>query len=145
MISSNTFKKDDFYRIGLSLDGGGVRGLLLATELDFISRKVKQPLHKIFDSIGGTSIGGILAIGSSGSLDGVNPLCSTGDLMEIFEKYSDSIFKKSQIKQLTNLFDTKYDVSSFEALLYSYCKDSKLSETLKETNLVVTAVNRLTN
>lgn len=24
-------KKEDFYRIGLSLDGGGVRGLLLAT------------------------------------------------------------------------------------------------------------------
>ena len=45
--------------------------------------------------------------------------------------YGNKIFKKSQIKQLTNLFDTKYDVSSFEDLLYSYFKDCKLSDTLR--------------
>jgi len=70
--------------MGLSLDGGGVRGLLLATELDYLASNVKQPLHKIFDCIGGTSIGGILALASSGSLDGHNPVCSTSDLMAIF-------------------------------------------------------------
>lgn len=65
--------------------------------------------------------------------------------MDIFQLYGNKIFKKSQIKQLTNLFDTKYDVTSFEDLLSSYFKDSKLSETLRETNVVITAVNRLTN
>jgi patatin-like phospholipase/acyl hydrolase len=102
-------------------------------------------LHKIFDVIGGTSIGGILALGSSGTLDGHNPVCDTRDLMQLFEQYSDQIFKKSQLKQLTSIFDTKYDVRSFEELLYSYLRDCKLSDTLKETNVVITAVNRLTN
>jgi patatin-like phospholipase/acyl hydrolase len=102
-------------------------------------------LHKIFDCVGGTSIGGILALASTGTLDGQHPVCSTKDLMDIFEVYGNRIFKKSQIKQLTNLFDTKYDVSSFEDLLSSYLKDSKLSDTLRETNVVITAVNRLTN
>ena len=46
---------------------------------------------------------------------------------------------------MTNIFDTKYDVKSFENLIESYLKDSKLSDTLKETNVLVTAVNRLTN
>ena len=77
-------KSEDVYRIGLSLDGGGVRGLLLATELDYISRKVGKPLHKIFDCVGGTSIGGILALASTGSNDSYNPVCSTSDLIDIF-------------------------------------------------------------
>ena len=58
-----------------------MRGLLLAAELEYICSRVKQPLHKIFDVIGGTSIGGILALGSTASLDGQNPVCDTKCLM----------------------------------------------------------------
>jgi len=65
--------------------------------------------------------------------------------MDIFELYGNKIFKKSQMQQLTSLFDTKYDITSFEELLYSKFKDAKLSETLRGTQVVVTAVNRLTN
>ena len=97
-------KSEDFYRIGLSLDGGGVRGLLLATELDYISRKVGKPLHKIFDCVGGTSIGGILALASTGSNDGYNPVCSTSDLIDIVEIYGNRIFKKSQFGHFAGLF-----------------------------------------
>lgn len=62
--------------MGLSLDGGGIRGMLLATQLDYIAKHVGYPLHKIFDCIGGTSIGGILALLSSGTLDGYNPMAT---------------------------------------------------------------------
>jgi len=55
--------------------------MLLATELNYICENVKQPLHKIFDVIGGTSIGGILALGSAGTLDGQHPVCTTRDCM----------------------------------------------------------------
>jgi patatin-like phospholipase/acyl hydrolase len=81
-----------------------VRGLVLATELDYLSRKVGKPLHKIFDCVGGTSIGGILALASTGSHDGYNPVCSTADLMDIFELYGNRIFKKSQFGNITNIF-----------------------------------------
>ena len=70
---SKTF---DYFKIGLSLDGGGVRGLLLATELQYLASKVGKPLHKIFDCIGGTSIGGILSLTATGSLDNLNPVCT---------------------------------------------------------------------
>ncbi len=60
--------------MGLSLDGGGMRGMLLATELEFLAKEVGYPLHKIFDCVGGTSIGGILALLSTGTLDGYNPI-----------------------------------------------------------------------
>lgn len=68
---------NDFFKIGLSLDGGGVRGMLLATQLNYLADRVGYPLHKIFDCIGGTSIGGILALASSGTLDGYNPVADT--------------------------------------------------------------------
>lgn len=60
--------------MGLSLDGGGMRGMLLATELDYLAKNVGYPLHKIFDCIGGTSIGGILALLSTGTFDGNSPV-----------------------------------------------------------------------
>ena len=87
--------------------------MLLASQLDYLSTKVGKPLHKIFDIIGGTSIGGILAIGSTATLDGYNSVCSTGDLVDIFEIYSTKIFKKSQFGSIANIIQTKYDVKSF--------------------------------
>lgn len=71
----NTKNKQDYFKIGLSLDGGGMRGLMLASELQYLAKGVNKPFHKIFDCIGGTSIGGILALSITGTLDGINPVC----------------------------------------------------------------------
>lgn len=103
------------------------------------------PLHKIFDCIGGTSIGGILALASTSTLDDENPVASSEELMNIFSKYGKDIFKKTQIMQLKNLFDTKYSAASFEGVLKNYFKDSKLSNCLSDTNVIITAVNRVDN
>lgn len=65
--------------------------------------------------------------------------------MEIFSKYGKQIFKKSQIRQFRNLFDTKYSADSFEGVLKNYFKDTKLSDVLEDTNAIVTAVNRMDN
>jgi predicted acylesterase/phospholipase RssA len=75
--SMNSIKNTDYFRVGLSLDGGGIRGMLLATELHYLATRVGYPLHKIFDCIGGTSIGGILALASTGTHDGENPVANT--------------------------------------------------------------------
>ena len=50
------------YRI-LSLDGGGMRGVLSAKILEIFEDLIKQPLHEYFDLIAGTSTGSILAAG----------------------------------------------------------------------------------
>jgi len=65
--------------------------------------------------------------------------------MALFSKYGKDIFKKTQIMQLKNLFDTKYSVSSFEGVLKNYFKDCRLANCLSETNVIVTAVNRVDN
>ena len=46
----------------LSLDGGGTRGLFYIYFLNQLEKKLKKPIRKTFDYIGGTSIGGISAL-----------------------------------------------------------------------------------
>lgn len=50
------------YRI-LSIDGGGVRGLIPAIWLEHLEKQLGEPLHEHFDLIVGTSTGSILAAG----------------------------------------------------------------------------------
>ena len=46
----------------LSLEGGGIKGLALIWQLMHIERATGRPIHDLFDLIGGTSTGGILAL-----------------------------------------------------------------------------------
>ena len=56
------------YRI-LSLDGGGIRGVMTAIWLQRLQEKLGEPLHQHFDLIAGTSTGGIIACGISKGLE----------------------------------------------------------------------------
>ena len=49
----------------LSIDGGGIRGLIPALVLAEIEAKTGQAVAECFDLIAGTSTGGILALGLS--------------------------------------------------------------------------------
>jgi patatin-like phospholipase/acyl hydrolase len=48
------------YRI-LSLDGGGIRGLITAVWLAELEKQLKKPIHHFFELMAGTSTGSILA------------------------------------------------------------------------------------
>lgn len=51
-------------RFILSIDGGGIRGLIPAIIIEELARRLKGPaMHEVFDLIGGTSTGGIIAAG----------------------------------------------------------------------------------
>ena len=47
----------------LSIDGGGIRGLIPALVLAEIEKRTKKRVAQLFDLISGTSTGGILALG----------------------------------------------------------------------------------
>lgn len=51
------------YTLFLSIDGGGVKGIVPATILAQLEKDLGKPIYELFDVIGGTSTGGIISIG----------------------------------------------------------------------------------
>ena len=60
--------EENSYRI-LSLDGGGIRGLMTAIWLKRLQDRLNKPLWQCFDLIAGTSTGAILACGISKGIE----------------------------------------------------------------------------
>ncbi len=120
------------YKI-LSLDGGGVRGILTATLLKRLdqNRKIKGWLTKA-DMIAGTSTGGILAMGLG---QGKRPT----DIVRFYETDSIKIFRSTlvhEIKDLGGLLGAKYDnVVLLNALKHLYGDQTRLRD-LKPTIVI---------
>ena len=47
----------------LSIDGGGIRGIIPSLVLDYLERESGRPISELFDLCVGTSSGGIIALG----------------------------------------------------------------------------------
>jgi patatin-like phospholipase/acyl hydrolase len=69
----------------LSIDGGGIRGVIPAIWLAKIAQKLKKPLHEYFDLIVGTSTGSILAAAIALEKD-------PKDCADLYETYGPEIF-----------------------------------------------------
>ena len=88
----------------LSIDGGGIRGIIPAMVLAEIERRVAcvkdrdkgfVPTSELFDLVVGTSTGGILALGLTQNGTCEKPPLSAEELVEIYEKYGSTIFNLS--------------------------------------------------
>lgn len=124
----------------LSIDGGGIRGIIPAIILSEIESRTKNPISKSFDLIAGTSTGGIIALGLvKPDLEG-KPEHTAVDLVELYEKRGNEIFYQSlfrKINNLGNLLDEKYPSENIERILHHYFKKTYLSESL--TDVLITA------
>jgi len=103
----------------LSIDGGGVLGIIPLTVLREIERRMKKPIYELFDLIVGTSIGA--AIG--GALSSGNISCE-----EFYPKMLSefkTIFKK---RLRAPILQPKYKLSDVRAALDPYIKDMPMSQ-----------------
>ncbi|RVH05454.1 hypothetical protein CN217_26030 [Sinorhizobium meliloti] len=135
-------------RVLLSLDGGGVRGVIPAIILrELVSRlrakNKEHDLHKYFDLIVGTSAGAIVAAGLAApdSQDRTRPVLSPDEIVRFFKTktadiFPDTLFQKIKSTILSSI-DEKYSADPLEKILDDTLKDVKLSESL--TNIVITS------
>ena len=87
----------------LSIDGGGIRGIIPAVILGEIERITGKPISNLFDLIAGTSTGGILALGlAKPNLDGF-PEYSAQDLVGLYESEGSRIFNRSILHRILSL------------------------------------------
>ncbi|KAJ4761024.1 Patatin [Rhynchospora pubera] len=131
----------------LSIDGGGIRGIIPATILSFLESKLQgrdgkgARLADYFDVIAGTSTGGLLALMLSAPGKNKRPLFAAKDLAKFYLDNSPKIFpqKFGMLSQLTNTIKMvtgpKYDGKYLHSIIQQYLGQSRLHDTL--TNVVI--------
>ncbi len=123
----------------LSIDGGGIRGIIPATVLRYIEEQTGRPICDHFHLIAGTSTGGILATGLSQLADG-KPVASAGDLLGLYVDRGGEIFSRSALKKIRSvggLTDEKYSARSLTRALRGVLRDRWLGDVVSD--LLVTA------
>ena len=117
----------------LSIDGGGIRGLIPALLLAEIERRTGRRTAEMFDLIAGTSTGGILACGLTRRGEDGQPMHSAEELAELYKSEGPKIFDRSLVKQVTSLgglIDERYDDAGLNAALETYLGGARLKEVL---------------
>ncbi len=126
----------------LSIDGGGIRGIIPAVSLkyieDYLAEKVPgTSLCDHFDMIAGTSTGGILTallLAPNSELPN-RPLYSAADALKFYQQEGFSIFNGSKVSNWKRLWGLRSAVSfspkRIEALFAQYFGDTKISELLR--------------
>jgi len=126
----------------LSIDGGGIRGLIPAVVLAEIERRTQRRIADLFDLIAGTSTGGILAcaLTAPGEQDAGSPRFTAAELSGLYEEEGPGIFSRSLLKRITSvegLLDERYEDDGLNRALATYLQDTRLRDAL--TPILVTA------
>lgn len=137
----------------LSIDGGGIRGIippLILREIEIRLKKAgkARPFSDIFHLIAGTSTGGLIALGlalpKSAKGEARNyipePDLSIDDIIELYEKRGQEIFPQGRFNRLrtvAQMFGDKYDEGGIEKILDETFKKATLKDAL--TNLLITS------
>ena len=125
----------------LAIDGGGIRGIVPATVLvDLERRLAPRPLATVFDLIVGTSTGGIIALGLTVP-DGERPRHPAQALLDLYPSDGETIFPGGGPIPLAHSAwvreGTRYSVAGLEETLVRFLGDTPLTAAL--TGVVVTS------
>lgn len=125
----------------LSIDGGGIRGIIPGQVLVSLEEKLKKAKRKpnariadYFDMIAGTSTGGILACMYLCPDESGRPKFSAKEAVDLYVDRGDEIFDISlwqKMRSLGGLRDEKYSAESLEEALNDYVGDMTLDQLLK--------------
>lgn len=135
----------------LSLDGGGIRGIIPCKVLEYIEKRLYDQYKEnapqiadLFDLIAGTSTGGILACGLTIAKENGRPRYRAEELLKIYQGESGKkIFSRPTIGRITHFFRSlarsKFPEENIEGVLKEYFGNTRLSEAL--TDLLITSYN----
>ena len=118
----------------LSIDGGGIRGIIPAMVLAEIENRTNRTIASLFDLVAGTSTGGILALGLT------IPKHPARRLVDLYEREGHRIFSRPVLRQLLpidHIAWRKYSSAGLEQVLLEYFGDSRLRDAA--TDVLVTS------
>jgi hypothetical protein len=118
----------------LSIDGGGIRGILPARLLQEIEHRLNKPIADLFHLIAGTSTGGIIGCGLAVGM-------GAKELGDIYNQHGGAIFARSMWQRVSNPADLagpKYAPTTLEGILSEVLRDKTLRDVTSVELLVPT-------
>ncbi len=135
-ITSLFFNKPPPYLI-LSIDGGGIRGMIPIQILAHIEEKLGCSIGEVFDCVAGTSIGGIIALTLT-QPDPQNPSkpkYSAAAAAQFLEQAGPIVFEKSKmqsLKSLDGLRAPKFSNENLKRILNDRFSDTTIDEAVTD-------------
>jgi hypothetical protein len=110
----------------LSIDGGGIRGIIPALVLAEVEARTGRRVAELFDLVAGTSTGGILACALT--IPRARP---AAEVVELYRTEGPRIFRRSlwqRIESADGLIDEKHDDAGLRSALADYLGTARLSD-----------------
>ena len=129
----------------LSIDGGGIRGLIPAIVLEHIENETNKPIADLFDLIVGTSTGGILALGLTVPNGNGKAKNAVATLKGIYRNDGKIVFDKPFFRSIplvgsfvgAVLDDELYKHAGLESVLHKHLNDTTMGQAV--TDVMLTA------
>lgn len=120
----------------LSIDGGGIRGIIPAKILEAIEKRTGLPTFEMFDLIAGTSTGGIIALGLTKpkAVGKQEAQFQAKDLVKLYQNSGSTIFNQpSLFRKLRILLNqAKFSSQGRINVLSKYFGNAVLQDALKD-------------
>jgi hypothetical protein len=107
--------------VALSIDGGGMRGVLVARALAVLEGHLGKPAHDIFRLTAGTSTGSIISAGIAAGLSGDR-------IHQLYTELGETIFRRTCRSRLWPLTRYRYPLGPLEDALKEYISDIAMGD-----------------
>ena len=113
----------------LSIDGGGIRGIIPAIILGGLQERLGKDLYNYFDLIAGTSTGGIIALGIGTRGNNGQPY-TPDELLNLYVQNGPAIFTKNLLTPEKELLFPKYSPDGLEKVLAEFFQATEFKTAL---------------
>jgi predicted acylesterase/phospholipase RssA len=127
--------------LGIAIDGGGIRGVIVTQALSMLEQHLGQPLHESARLYAGTSTGSIISAALAAGL-------SASKIHDLYLQLGANIFRKSWRTFFFPLTRYRYPQEPLASALHEQLGDMTMKDLWKDLSLrdvVITAFDVLTN
>ena len=124
----------------LSIDGGGIRGIIPAMVLAELERRTGKPIAESFDLVAGTSTGGLLSLVAAMPDENGQPRYPARDYPRLYTEYSKQIFTRTRwdaILAFDNWRVRRYPNTGIDETLEMIFEDVEIRDAL--TDILITS------
>src|ERR1017187_5240931 len=115
----------------LSIDGGGLRGIIPVKILQKLEELTGKRIYEMFDLVAGTSTGGIISCASTVKGADGKPKFTLADIEQLFAEKANTIFPATSgigniFRGIKNLFRPEFSPDGLESVLMGYFSEERI-------------------